>query len=137
MIARVYPDTCIIIYLVEQRGPLSNAIRSRLLPPNSIPHVVYTELTRLECRVWPMRQKQAQKLREFDDFFSTPGFRRFGMETAVFDLATELRACQGLKTADALHLAAAITAGCDEFWTNDNRLSKAAGKHLKVVVFDE
>ena len=51
----------------------------------------------------------------------------------VFELATRLRAESQLKTPDALHLAAAIFAGCREFWTNDKQLVKAAGKHLTVV----
>jgi uncharacterized protein len=40
--------------------------------------------------------------------------------------ATELRARFGLKTPDALHLACAEVSGCQEFWTNDDRLSRAA-----------
>jgi hypothetical protein len=30
----------------------------------------------------------------------------------------------------ALHLAAAILDGCDEFWTNDPRLAAAAGERI-------
>ncbi|MGL4609627.1 MAG: type II toxin-antitoxin system VapC family toxin [Trueperaceae bacterium] len=36
-----------------------------------------------------------------------------------------LRAFHNLKTPDALHLATALHHGCQEFWTNDLRLSKA------------
>jgi predicted nucleic acid-binding protein len=36
-----------------------------------------------------------------------------------------------------LHLAAAITAGCDEFWTNDRRLEDAAAGRISVVTFVE
>jgi predicted nucleic acid-binding protein len=38
-----------------------------------------------------------------------------------------------LKTPDALHLAIAIHANCSEFWTNDKKLVKAAGKSLSVM----
>lgn len=37
----------------------------------------------------------------------------------------------------ALHLAAAIHARCDEFWTNDDRLAKAAEGRISVVAFDQ
>ena len=37
------------------------------------------------------------------------------------------RVQHGLKTPDALHLAAALHHGCTEFWTNDDRLRAAAG----------
>jgi predicted nucleic acid-binding protein len=55
------------------------------------------------------------------------------IQNTTFDLATELRARHGLKVPDALHLAAAIEGGCDEFWTNDTRLDKAASGYLKTV----
>jgi predicted nucleic acid-binding protein len=40
--------------------------------------------------------------------------------------AAELRAQQGLKTPDALHLAVAQYHDCGSFWTNDNRLHTIA-----------
>jgi len=57
------------------------------------------------------------------------------LDAQVFDLATELRARQGLKTPDALHLAAALHTGCDEFWTNDERLVRAASGRIRNLVF--
>jgi predicted nucleic acid-binding protein len=53
------------------------------------------------------------------------------------NLATDLRAQYRLKTPDALHLAAAITAGCDEFWTNEHRLEQAAAGRLTLVTFGD
>jgi predicted nucleic acid-binding protein len=55
------------------------------------------------------------------------------LNARVFNLATELRALDNLKTPDALHLAAAISSGCDEFWSNDDRLAKVAGGRIEVV----
>ncbi|WP_295455473.1 PIN domain-containing protein [uncultured Thiodictyon sp.] len=55
----------------------------------------------------------------------------------VFDLATDLRARYRLKTADAMHLAAAIIYGCDEFWTNDRRLDQAAAGHIQTVSIEQ
>ena len=52
----------------------------------------------------------------------------------VFDLATELRAEHGIKTPDALHLAAAIHGGCDALWTNDKRLARAAAERIRIKV---
>jgi len=42
-------------------------------------------------------------------------------------LATELRARHRLRTPDALHLATALSHGCQSLITNDRRLSQAAG----------
>ena len=54
----------------------------------------------------------------------------------LFERATLLRAESRLKTADALHLAAAITAGCQQFITNDLRLARAAADHIDVLALD-
>lgn len=134
---RVYPDSSIVIYLIEQRETRSHAIRARLLSESVVPQVTYTDLTRLECRVWPKRHGKTALLDDFDAFFATPGFHRVPMDATVFDLATDLRAAHGLQTPDALHLAAAISANCDELWTNDNRLANAAAGHIRIVLFNE
>lgn len=55
------------------------------------------------------------------------------LNLAVFERATLLRANSPLKTPDALHLAAVIHAGCDEFWTNDTQLVRIAENYLKVM----
>ena len=56
---------------------------------------------------------------------------------ATFDMATELRARYGLKTPDALHLAAAIASDCEELWTNDQRLVRAADSRIRIVSIDQ
>ncbi len=50
----------------------------------------------------------------------------------VIDLASRLRIDHRIKTPDALHLAAALVAGCAQFWTNDAHLAKAADNSLEV-----
>jgi predicted nucleic acid-binding protein len=133
----VYLDSCIVIYLVEGVEPWRSRIRSCFMPPNlNRVSIGFSDLTRLEARLGPKRRQDSQTLQRFDEFFATPGFRRIGLDTSVFDLAPDLRATHQLKTADALHLAAAISAGCDEFWTNDTRLNKAAEQCLSVIPVD-
>ncbi len=57
------------------------------------------------------------------------------MESEVFRNAAQLRAdFNSLKTPDALHLAIALHHNCDEFWTNDNRLSSVAPSLVKNVL---
>lgn len=133
----VYPDTCILIYLVEQVGQWAHAVRQRLQPANgALPSLVFTELTRLECRLHPIRSGNALQLAAYDQLFSTPGYRFQALDRSVFDQATQLRMQHGLKTPDALHLAAAVQAGCGEFWTNDQRLARAAHGYLQIVTFE-
>jgi predicted nucleic acid-binding protein len=132
----VYLDACIAIYYVERSAALFSAIETRLLPADGLgPRIAYSDLVRLECRVSPLRRGDHALLARFDNFFNLPDRLAITLDTGVFDLATELRATHRLKTPDALHLAAAIRGGCDAFWTNDDRLRRAAENDLALVVF--
>ena len=132
---RVYLDSCIVIYLIQAPEPIRAAVRRALQPPaGPAPQVCISALTRLECRVWPIREDDAELLALFDRFFASRDLRRARLTVAVFDLATDLRARYGVKTPDALHLAAAITWDCDEFWTNDRRLTGVTGERIAIRV---
>ncbi len=133
---RIYPDACVLIYLVEQREPWATAIRERLLPATAAPPtLVFSELTRMECRMHPIRQGDAAQLAAFDVLFGNRGYQTRALDREVFEQATRLRAEHGVKTPDVLHLAAALVTGCDEFWTNDLRLQRAAQGRITVVGF--
>jgi predicted nucleic acid-binding protein len=129
-----YLDSCVVIYLIERREPWFEEIRDRLLPVSEpLPLIWYSDLTRMECRVGPKLRGDAVALSEYDNFFETARFRRIVMDHPVFDLATDLRVRHRIAVPDALHLAAAMCAGCEEFWTNDLTLEKAAEGRLQVV----
>ena len=129
----VYPDTCILIYWLERNPTYVDAILQKLRPAlESAPILVFTELTRMECRVKPLQTDNQIQLAGYDRVFSTPGYRFEKLSREVFDLATELRVHHGLKAPDAIHLAAALRSGCDEIWTNDDRLAKAAAGRIGV-----
>lgn len=80
---------------------------------------------------WPYGTKTQAALEQFDRFFSA--CEMVSLNREVFEQATLLRAKNQLKTPDALHLGAAIHAGCIEFWTNDKQLKAIASHYLKVV----
>jgi predicted nucleic acid-binding protein len=133
---RVYLDSCIVIYLIEGPESLSRQIQSALRSTEGEPPVVFfSDLTRLECRVGPLRKDDSSLLRRFDDFFASQDLQKLALEGPVFDLAAELRASHVAKTPDALHLAAAMTGGCTEFWTNDGRLRAPAGNQIAIRIF--
>ena len=135
---RVYPDACIVIDLVQGERALRQRLTAALnRASGESPRVAYSDLTRLECRVRPLALANAALLARYDRFFSTPGYVRVAIDTAMFDSATELRARHGLKTPDALHLAIAIASGCEELWTNDERLVRAAEKRIRIVPIDQ
>lgn len=92
-----------------------------------------SDLTRLECGVWPLQYNDDELIFLYDTFFALPQVSTVGINRDVFDLATELRALYSIKTPDAIHLSAGIMSGCNEFWTNDKRLAKAASDRIKIV----
>lgn len=130
----IYLDSCIVIYLIEGPDPFREiCYRALAARKTDGVQLCFTGLTRLECRMLPMRKGQQQVLEEYDNFFSLPETRLLLINERIFEMATELRAFQSLKTPDALHLAAALHHGCAEFWTNDLRLKPAAADRLQIV----
>jgi predicted nucleic acid-binding protein len=128
--ASVYLDSCVVIYLMEGPSELHDSVARAIA--GGAASIRVSELTRLECRVRPMRDGDEPLLAQYDRFFSLPSVVRVPMTTEVFETATSLRAAHGIRTPDALHLATAIAGGCDELWTNDERLARAAGEHIRT-----
>jgi predicted nucleic acid-binding protein len=117
---KVYLDTCILIYLVE--GP--SAWQARVAAAmQAVPAATFviSDLVRLECRVGPLRRGQQNILALYGQAFAT--MTVLASVPAAFDRAAELRASHGLKTPDALHAGLAMVHGCNELWTNDQRLA--------------
>ncbi len=129
---RIYLDSCVVIYLIEEHPTFAPVIESLL--GNQADTVLYiSSLTEMECLVMPLRNQNqllVDKFRNwFDDLIVLPN------EREVFQLGAQLRADhKTLKTPDAIHLATALHYGCDAFWTNDNRLSKAAPTIAKNIL---
>jgi predicted nucleic acid-binding protein len=130
---RAYLDSCVLIHLIEQSPRHGAAIKAAL--KRNRPQICWTALTRLECRTKPLRENDHVLLARFDALFAQSDAIFFDLAANIYEFATELRAHHRLKTPDALHLAAAVKAGCEEFWTNDHRLDAVAGNYLKTVVF--
>ncbi len=128
---RIYLDSAPLIYLVENVAPYAAALMTRLAAPNTFQ--VCSELTRLECRVKPIRDSEPALLAAFDSYFANIITLVLPLSRQTIDQATELRARYGLKMPDALHLAAAISAGCDLFLTNDPRLKHCTEIAIEMV----
>src|SRR5262249_53340144 len=92
-----------------------------------------SDLTRLECRLKPIRLSDAALLADFDTFFAAPDLLRFGLPETVFDRAMEIRAQHGFRLADSLNLAAAVEHGCGRFLTNDAQLRRFADLTVEVL----
>ena len=119
----IYLDSVICIYAVEGAPSFQTRARARLTAMAASDQPVLSDLTWLECRVKPLRQKDAIALADMEAFLSGSDVIRVSMPTSVFERACRIRALHNFKLGDALHLAAAVENGCDRFLTNDHRLS--------------
>lgn len=128
---RIYLDSCILIYYIERHQDFFQHIDAQLHDDQTTWMV--SDLCRLECMAHPMRSGNDALLNRYRAFFAASDLTTLSCTREVFDRATELRAQHGLKTPDALHLAAAISGSCEVFWTNDHRLDTAANRYLRTL----
>lgn len=130
---KLYLDSVVAIYLVEQPtgfGITAGAAIARLMPTA----LIGTDLLRMECLVHPRRLNDSIRESDFERFFQHNYAPFQPMDAAQFERATDLRAkYAGLKTPYALHIAAAIAAGCDAFVTNDLRLRIITEIRIEVI----
>jgi uncharacterized protein len=128
---RIYLDAAPVIYLVEKIPPWADLVRARVEQPDVV--LVARDLTRMECRVKPLRNGNRTLLHDFDEYLSNAVTEHTLLSTEVMDRAAEIRAAFRFKTPDAIHLAAATVSGCDVFLTNDHRLDSYTGIAVEVI----
>jgi len=87
----------------------------------------------MECRVRPIRDHNDDLLQDFDKYFDEMVDEIVGLSRDVIDRATVIRAEYGFKAPDAIHLAAALSSGCQVFLTNDHRLDRFKGLTVEIV----
>lgn len=119
---RIYLDTAPVIYSVEHIAPYHITVDSRLQAAGA--QLFASELTRLECRVKPVKDANVELLAEYDAFLREAVDEIVGLSTAVMERATHIRASYGFRTPDSIHLAAALEAACEVFFTNDHHLNR-------------
>ncbi len=130
----IYCDSVILIYYLDLTGPLHTRAANRLAAMKKAgDQIAFSDLSRLECRVGPMKRNDPAALAVFDGFFGRPDVTLVPVTRAVFDRATVIRAQLSFKTADSLHLAAAVEGKCDEFLTNDARLNKFSDLPVEIL----
>jgi predicted nucleic acid-binding protein len=128
---RIYLDAVPIIYVVEQVLPYSETLYRRFTNDGTM--LIVSDRSRLECRIKPLRNNDMGLLADYDQFFQNVIQETVVLSSDVMDRATEIRATYGFRTPDAIHLAAAVYAGCDLFLTNDLRLKRFANIEIQTV----
>lgn len=125
----VFLDSSALIYYFEGAEPYRQAVLEVLQNIKS-QHpqatVAVSRLGLMECRVKPLREKNAVLLARYDAFFRQ--VRIVELSAEVVEAATQLRASVNLKTPDALQAACALSLAepCG-FMTGDAGFMRVAG----------
>jgi len=132
---RLYLDASAIIYGVEGNAE-RRANVERLVTEakqTSGGELLTSELSWMECRVKPLRQRDARLLDAYALMLHPAYCCNYPVTRTIIDRATQLRADHGFKTPDAIHLATALTHHADTFLTGDRALSRCEGLRVEVV----
>ena len=126
-------DTSIFIYLIEEAPEWLSLVRSIFASATNGERVLVTsELTLLEVLVVPYRTGDLSLAERYEALLTrSRGLTMVNIERNQLRAAAQLRARYKLRTPDALQVAAALTARCSTFLTNDRRLPQIGG--LRVV----
>jgi predicted nucleic acid-binding protein len=131
-VSLVYIDACVIIYLIEGTASIQQAVTTKLSQYGAS-ELVTARLSRLECRVVPLRNNDNALLLTYESFFGAIGLTIGELTADVIERATKLRADYGFKTPDALHLASAIEEKAQVFITGDSKLAKCKEIQVEVI----
>jgi predicted nucleic acid-binding protein len=130
----VYLDTMILVYRVEGDPVFRTRARTHLANLAAAgDQFAVSALSRLECRMKPLRMADTALLGEYDRFFADPSLVRLSLPDPVFERATLIQAQERFRLADSLHLAAAIEGGCQRFLTNDLQLVRFTGITVEIL----
>lgn len=133
----IFLDASAIIYLFEGDAEAQAAVRrtlTELHTPEPSPPLAVSALSRLECRIRPLREGNTALLERYDAFFMDPGLEVITLDTPVIDRAAELRADQRLRTPDALQAASLLVANDrGHFVTGDMDFAAVPGLRVRCL----
>lgn len=130
-------DTAPFIYFLERNVTYVDLVREvvrRISTGVLTGHTSVITLT--EVLVQPLRLGNTALAQRYQRFLSRS--RNLSLEAitaSVAEQAADLRARYGLRTPDALQIAASLGSGCAAFLTNDVQLKRVA--EIRVLVLDE
>ena len=130
----VFLDANVVIYFVERHPVWGGKATARIAAVRSNDDdLAVSDLIRMECRVGPLSSGDQALLADYARFFSRPEVRVLPITAAVCDRAAAIRARYRFKPLDALHLAAAVDAGCSKFLTNDTGLQGFPDTNIEIL----
>ena len=128
-------DTAVFIYFIEEDPrflPLVDPLFREAA--RGARELVTSALTLLEVLVVPYRVGDRLLAGRYEALLTrSRGIRLIDLTRDQLRAAAQLRAATGVRTPDALQLAAAISARCQTFLTNDRRLPAVPGLQVRQL----
>ena len=133
--SRVFLDTNILIYLMEDYGEVSTQVANLALRMKARKDVLITSTMTLgEIMVKPYADRNDVLVQRYQSFFESPSLELVNFdEVAAWEYAV-VRQDKYIKAPDAIQLACAAAVKCDLFITNDDRLSKKVVPGIQFIV---
>lgn len=123
--SKVFLDTNIFIYLIEDQGTNGRRVAALLDRLSARRDSVYTSaLTLGELLVKPVTEGHVSLAAEYEAALTPPSVTLLGFDRGAARRYAEIRLDKSIKAPDATQLAVASSAEIDLFITNDERLSR-------------
>jgi predicted nucleic acid-binding protein len=122
-------DTAVFIYLLEEHPTFLPVVLPifQAADRGEI-EIVSSGITLLEVLVVPYRAGDLDLAERYEALLTrSRGVRLIGVDPVQLRTAAQLRAVHGVRTPDALQLAAALTTRCSALVTNDRRFPDVRG----------
>lgn len=131
---RIFWDTMVHAYWFEDHKKLSDRVEQIHESMQRRGDTLCSSLFVLnELLVGPLRTKDTAAADLIVKYFHSSAITLLPYPSRAVRIFAELRAQQGIKSLDALHLATAASAGVDLFLTNDRRLHKAVVPGISFI----
>jgi len=132
---QLYLDSAAIIYAVEANPEFSGQTIRRIVEhlQDEDARLLTSRLSRLECRVRPLRDDNQAVLADYEDFFAADRLQLIDVSAAIVERATSLRAQYGFQTGDAVHLATAIEHNVEVVLTGDSAWHRCPDVQVEIL----
>lgn len=130
-------DTPPFIYFIEEDPRYLGLVRPVFLAiDEGVLRAATSGLTLMEVLVVPYRAGHLSLADRYESLLTrSRGLQMIGLERPLLKSAAQLRASFNVRPPDAIQLAAALSAACPAFLTNDRKLPRIPG--LKIVQLNE
>ncbi len=128
-------DTAAFIYFIEEETPFLGPVEALFTEASAGRlQLVTSALTLLEVLVVPYRAGDNSLAERYEALLTrSRGLHMLDLSPELLRAAAQLRAVTGIKTPDALQIAAALSAGCKAFVTNDRRIPSIPGLRILQI----